>query len=149
MNKINSGGSKIKPIKDSFIYNYDKPKTIEVDMLRLDEHIESENLPNPDCIIIDIEGAEYIALKGMQNALKNTNLLYIEYVPHHLKNVSNVDNQLFINLIAPYFDLVKFVRKKKEINIEESSTSLIQYLDKLYINNISDDMLFIKTPKKN
>lgn len=142
-NKINTGGSKIKPIKDSFLYNYDNPELVEIDMISLDDHIASEKLPLPNCIIVDIEGAEYFALKGMQKTLEKIRLLYIEYVPHHLKNVSNVSNQDFIDLIVPYFDSVKFVRTKKEINIKIASNELTAYLDLLSAKNLSDDLLFL------
>lgn len=143
-NTINSGGSKIKPIKESFLYDYDNPEIIEVPMVSLDYHIKSKNLTLPSCIIVDIEGAEYFALNGMQETLKKTRLLYIEYAPHHLKNVSNVSNQDFIDLIFPHFDKVKLIRAQKEIKIKNSSDELIELLDTLFVKNVSDDLLFIK-----
>ncbi len=143
-NTLNSGGSKIKPINDSYLYSYDSPDIIEVDMVRLDTHIKQENLPKPDHIIIDIEGAEYFALKGMQDILGDVKMLYIEYVPHHLKNVSGVSNKSFIDLIVPYFDKVRFVGQKIEIDISTSSDELLAYLDTLFANEKSDDLLFTK-----
>lgn len=143
-NKINSGGSKIKPIKDSFLYSYDNPDEIEVPMVSLDNDIKLKNLPLPNCIVVDIEGAEFFALQGMQQTLTNTRMLYIEYVPHHLKNVSNVSNTAFIDLIFPYFDKVKFVRMKKEIEITTTNEELIKLLDNLEAKNQSDDLLFSK-----
>jgi len=143
-NTLNSGGSKIKPINDSYLYSYDSPDIIEVDMVRLDTHIKQENLPKPDHIIIDIEGAEYFALQGMQDILRDVKMLYIEYVPHHLKNVSGVSNKNFIDLIVPYFDKVRFVGQKIEIDISTSSDELLAYLDTLFANEKSDDLLFTK-----
>ena len=80
--RINTGGSKIKPIKNNFLYSYDNPETVEVDMISLDNHIQLKKLPSPTCLILDIEGAEYFALKGMQKALVGVRFLYIEFVPH-------------------------------------------------------------------
>lgn len=143
-NTLNSGGSKIKPITDSYLYSHDNPDTIEVDMIRLDTHIKKESLPKPDHIIIDIEGAEYFALQGMQDILKDVKMLYIEYVPHHLKNVSGVSNKDFINLIVPHFDNVRFVGQKKEMDIRTSSEDFLAYLDTMYTNEKADDLLFTK-----
>ena len=143
-NTLNSGGSKIKPKKDSYLYSHDNPDEIQVDMVRLDAHIKKENLPSPDCIIVDIEGAEYYALQGMQDILKDAKMLYIEYVPHHLKNVSGVSNKDFIDLIVPYFDNVRFVGKKKEMNIRDSHDEFLAYLDALFASETADDLLFTK-----
>jgi FkbM family methyltransferase len=144
-NTLNSGGSKIKPITDSYLYSHDNPDTIEVDMIRLDTHIKKESLPKPDHIIIDIEGAEYFALQGMQDILKDVKMLYIEYVPHHLKNVSGVSNKDFIDLIVPHFDNVRFVGQKEEMDISTSSEDFLAYLDTLYANEKADDLLFTKS----
>ena len=143
-NTLNSGGSKIKPKKDSYLYSHDNPDEIQVDMVRLDAHIKKENLPSPDCIIVDIEGAEYYALQGMQDILKDAKMLYIEYVPHHLKNVSGVTNKDFIDLIVPHFDNVRFVGKKKEMNIRDSHDEFLAYLDALFAGETADDLLFTK-----
>jgi FkbM family methyltransferase len=143
-NTLNSGGSKIKPKKDSYLYSHDNPDEIQVNMVRLDEHIKKENLPQPDHIIVDIEGAEYFALQGMQDILKDAKMLYIEYVPHHLKNVSGVSNKDFIDLIVPHFDNVRFVGKKKEMNIRDSHDEFLAYLDTLFAGETADDLLFTK-----
>ncbi|GGG33751.1 hypothetical protein GCM10011344_38200 [Dokdonia pacifica] len=143
-NTLNSGGSKIKPIKDSYLYSHDNPDTVEVDMIRLDDHIKQESLPKPDHIIVDIEGAEYFALQGMQDVLTDVKMLYIEYVPHHLKNVSGVSNKEFVALILPHFDKVRFVGQKKEIDLRTSTEEFLSFLDSLYNSETADDLLFTK-----
>lgn len=143
-NTLNSGGSKIKPKTDSYLYSHDNPDTIEVDMIRLDAHIKEEKLPQPDHIIVDIEGAEYFALQGMQDILTNVKMLYIEYVPHHLKNVSGVSNKEFTDLILPHFNKVRFVGHKKEIDLRTSKEEFHSFLDSLYTGETADDLLFTK-----
>ena len=143
-NKINSGGSKIKPIKENFLYSYDNPEKITVPMIDLDSHILSENMSYPDCIIMDIEGAEFFALKGMQESLQHCRILYMEYVPHHLSHVSSTSNKELMDLIIHNFTIVKFNTLKREIDISTSTHELMDLLDDLYNKGKSDDLLFLK-----
>ncbi|MCF6346898.1 MAG: FkbM family methyltransferase [Flavobacteriaceae bacterium] len=142
---INSGGSKIKPKIDKYMYKYDNPDTIEVDMISLDKHILEKNLPEVNGIIMDIEGAEYYALQGMTNALKKSNFLYIEYVPHHLENVSNTSNEAFFNLILPHYNTVRFMNDTDILfNINENKKDFFSHINKLKMANKADNLLFIK-----
>jgi len=43
--------------------------TVEVDRVSLDDLIAQNNLPRPDYIKFDIEGAELLALQGALNTL--------------------------------------------------------------------------------
>lgn len=52
--------------------------TIEVTTRRGDKLIECENIPKPDVMKIDVEGAEYLVIKGMGNALSHCRLLFCE-----------------------------------------------------------------------
>jgi len=143
MSKINSGGSKIVPKKDKYMYKYDNPETVEVDMISLDEHILENKLPNANGIIMDIEGAEFYALQGMVNALKNSRFLYIEYVPHHLENVSNTNNEVFFNLILPYYNTVKFMNNKSKVfDIHKDKSEFFEYVNQLKTKGKSDNLLF-------
>ena len=54
------------------MYNYDSPKTIEVDMVSLDKHLAAENLPEADGMVMDIEGAEYEALIGAKSIISRS-----------------------------------------------------------------------------
>ncbi len=142
--KINTGGSKIKPVINNIKYKFDNPEEVEIDMISLDEHIASEHIPDPSGILVDIEGAEFIALQGMPESLKKSRFLYIEYVPHHLKNVSGIGNKALIDLIEPYFDRVISTKTKKEFDIKNSSESLIEFLNGLDASEKSDDLIFLK-----
>ncbi len=143
-NTVNTGGSKIKPIKDSILYNYDNPKQVEVDMVALDPFIAEQSLTPPSGIIMDIEGAEYFALKGMQATLANVRFLYVEFVPHHLQNVSNTSVEKFIKTITPHFSKAIFLKDNTQFDISSSEKELVKHLKTLEKNNVADDILFTK-----
>jgi len=143
-NTVNTGGSKIKPVTNELKYTYDHPKEVQVEMITLDGHIEDQKLPAPQGLVMDIEGAEYFALLGMQQTLKNLGFLYMEYVPHHLKNVSNVTIEVFIALVSPHFKNARFLKNDKTISIQESADELIAYLTELATKDQTDDILFTK-----
>lgn len=141
-NTVNTGGSKIKPIKDSILYNYDNPKQVEVDMVALDPFIAEQSLTPPSGIIMDIEGAEYFALKGMQATLAKVRFLYVEFVPHHLQNVSNTSVEKFIKTITPHFSKAIFLKDNTQFDISSSEKELVKHLKTLEKNNVADDILF-------
>jgi FkbM family methyltransferase len=144
-NRSNSGGSKIKPQTDQYFYTYDSPKTIQVPMISLDDHIRAEQLPSPNGIIMDIEGAEHLALKGMPQTLTRARFLYIEYVPHHLQNVSGVTNDEFFALLLPHFDEVRFMRSRPgAINLKSHLQEFKTIMDGYFQAGQSDDLLFTK-----
>jgi FkbM family methyltransferase len=143
-NTVNTGGSKIKPIKDSILYNYDNPKQVEVDMVALDPFIAEQSLTPPSGIIMDIEGAEYFALKGMQATLAKVRFLYVEFVPHHLQNVSNTSVEKFIKTMTPHFSKAIFLKENTQFDISSSEKELVKHLKTLEKNNVADDILFTK-----
>lgn len=50
------------PKVSAFEYFYDSPKTVLVPAYALDEHLHGQNF---SFVLMDIEGSEYFALKGM------------------------------------------------------------------------------------
>ena len=137
-NKTNSGGSKRTPKIKDWRYYYDKPQTILIKGDRLDDYLE-ENIF--DVILMDIEGSEYYALKGMQKILKNSNILFIEFLPHHLKYVSNVKLEEFVELIKPHFDKLLIPPQ----NIKVKKPMFLDTLKKLYDEDIGkDSIIFLK-----
>lgn len=98
--RSNSGGSKRVPQKKDYAYYYDNPQTIKVPAVRLDDQLAEKQY---DLIVMDIEGSEYFALKGMPEILKQAKVLVVEYLPHHLKKVSGVTVDQFLGLIEPHF----------------------------------------------
>ena len=148
LNVANSGGSKIKPKKDQFIYTFDKPATATVVMKPIDEHVAVENLPAADMIVMDIEGAEYFALKGMQQTLAGSKALYIEFIPHHLQNVSGVTAEQFFALITPHYTRAKFMKQSEKIfDLANELESFDRTVKDMMHHQKDDNVLFYKIPK--
>jgi len=137
LNRSNSGGSKRVPLNKEYMYYYDNPKEISVDAYNLDEYIKRDDF---DMIIMDIEGSEYFALQGMQKILSNTELLMIEFLPHHLRNVSGVSVEQFLSLITPHFSSLTIPTK----NITVDSQHFYSHLMDMYNNNQEDEGLIFR-----
>ena len=103
-NSQNTGGSKRKPIKKQMIYYYDNPDEISIDMTTMDKLNADKTMF--DLIVMDIEGSEFFALKGMKNSLSKSNHLIIEFIPHHLRDVANVSVSDFLKLIKPFYNSI-------------------------------------------
>jgi FkbM family methyltransferase len=100
MNRVNPGGSKRMPKVRKYMYFSDSPEVITVKASRLDDVLAGRSF---DVIFMDIEGSEYFALGGMPRLLAGAQVLCMEFVPHHLKNVSCVSVAQLLALIEPYF----------------------------------------------
>lgn len=53
------------------LYGDRRQRSVKVDVIRLDEYFKNRNIIN--IVKLDIEGAEYLAMKGMQNIIKRNN----------------------------------------------------------------------------
>ena len=114
--RVNSGGSKRAPKNRNFMYDFDKPEVIEVEAYSLDEHLEVHSY---DLIIMDIEGSEYFALKGMAKTLVQSKVLVVEFLPHHLRDVAGITVDEFLSVIPDEF--VKMTIPSQQRTIEKSS----------------------------
>ena len=74
-------------------------------MVALDQHA----VLNFDIILMDIEGAEFLALRGMPDHLKYCRNLIIEYAPRLLTNIAQISNEEFLGPIAAHFDSMKII----------------------------------------
>jgi FkbM family methyltransferase len=108
-NTLNSRGSKRMPVVRDQMYFLDAPEVTTVRAECLDNVLTGERF---DAVLMDIEGSEYFALRGMQEILSHAEWLFVEFVPHHLRNVSNVTVEEFLRPIRPHFSSV-FVPSKK------------------------------------
>lgn len=143
-NKVNSGGSKMMPKVDSHAFRYDRPQEISVDMVPLDAFVAAEQLPRPDMLIIDIEGAEYLALQGMPQALSQCRHLYIEYEPHHLRHVAGCSVADFFGLLLDHFATVRFMRQARTFDLRQEREAFVRAAHDAYASNQADDLLFSK-----
>lgn len=135
-NRINSGGSKRKPKVDNYIYTYDDPQEILIDAMPLDQLLCGHKF---DLVLMDIEGSEYFALKGMQSLLKDVSTLIFEFVPHHFRNVSGVSIEDFVETIRPFKSLILPSQL-----IEVSEESFLTLLTYLFENDIVEDGIILR-----
>ena len=56
----------------------DLTECIEFDMVTLDEYIQQKQLPLPELLKMDVQGAEFLILEGGVEALKGAKLLQLE-----------------------------------------------------------------------
>ena len=131
LNTANSGGSKRIPSVKKINYVYDSPEIVKVKLRVLDEQLKEP----VDLILMDIEGSEYFALKGMPRLLSSANSLIVEFVPDHLRNVSSVSPNQFIQLIEPYFNSLYI----PSLGIAVAKKDFSQKLNEMYAANISDN----------
>jgi FkbM family methyltransferase len=137
VSRTNSGGSKRMPVVKAHEYFYDKPRVIRVGAVRLDDHLSEQF----DVIVMDIEGSEYFALKGMERILSTARHLIVEFLPHHLRNVSGVTVDEFLAVIEPHF--TQLTIPSKSITVERPK--FLSTLERMYNLDESDDaMIFSK-----
>lgn len=127
LNRANSGGSKRAPKLKQFMYYYDNPKMVSIKAVSLDEHLEDKKF---DLIVMDIEGSEYFALEGMQQILSNAKVLIVEFLPHHLKNVSGVTVAQFLSVINPHFVQLTIPSKQQVFPRSQFETCLSEMYHK-------------------
>ena len=116
LNTVNSGGSKRKPKKSSFLYDFDNPEIIELESHKLDDYLPEHDY---DLVLLDIEGSEYFAMKGMEDILANCKTLVVEFLPHHLKNVADIDVETFLSVLPGHFTKFNLPDNQQEHNISE------------------------------
>ena len=127
----NSGGSKRYPNKKKEMYFYDAPKVISVPMKALDDEFPAAF----DIVIMDIEGSEYFALKGMQAIIAKTRVLVVEFIPHHLRYVADIDVATFLEPICDHFQQLEIPSLNRTVGRDEFLTVLTSMFD----NDLYDD----------
>jgi FkbM family methyltransferase len=130
LSRANTGGSKRVPKIKQYRYYYDKPETISIKAVSLDGYLKEKDF---DIVVMDIEGSEYFALQGMQGILSKCKLLVVEFLPHHLKNVSGVTVEQFLSAIEPYFSALTIPSKRLKLSAPE----FLSHLTEMY--NLDQD----------
>lgn len=138
VSRANSGGSKRMPKTRDNIYFYDSPEVVEVPACSLDELLGARRF---DLVIMDIEGSEYFALKGMQKILQDVGALFIEFVPHHLRNVAGVTVDDMLGYISPHFEYLYLPSLSQSKSRPEFLPALQQMYD---VDQVDDGLIFSK-----
>jgi len=142
VNSVNTGGSKREPIVKKKMY-YDKDtKLIQIPLKKGDNIFEK--ISEIDLMVMDIEGSEYFALLGMKKTLQKTITLIIEFIPHHLKNVSSTSINEYIELITQYFNYLYIPSQKIYLDNYEQIKKTIE---DMYYNNTNDNGIIFSKKK--
>jgi FkbM family methyltransferase len=80
--------------------NFGENGTVRVPMVSLDKHLDAA--ARVRLIVMDIEGAEVHALRGMRNTLGRVDFLYTEFCPQHLAALGE-SAESFIDALTPHF----------------------------------------------
>jgi FkbM family methyltransferase len=123
LNTVNSGGSKRLPIHNKYIYTYDNPEVIEVQAYSLDDYLDDQRF---DVVLIDIEGSEYFAMKGMPSILANATTLIVEFLPHHITNVAGITFDEFISNIPSHLKKLTIPSKNQTYPIDVGFNTLLE-----------------------
>ena len=123
LNTVNSGGSKRVPVNNNYMYTYDNPEVIGVEAYSLDSYLSNKNF---DLVLIDIEGSEYFAMRGMKEILSNTNTLIVEFLPHHITNVAGVTLTDFVDNIPKHLTQLTIPSKDSTYPITVGVSTLEQ-----------------------
>ncbi|MAN06916.1 MAG: hypothetical protein CL987_02685 [Euryarchaeota archaeon] len=137
LNSVNSGGSKRAPKQSHFMYEYDSPERVEIQAHALDTHLSNHAF---DLVLMDIEGSEFFALKGMPKILQECKSLIVEFLPHHLRNVAGVDAQTFLKQIPERFTKVTIPSQNVTLSREEAQALLL----KMFRDEKGDDGLIFQ-----
>jgi FkbM family methyltransferase len=89
----------------------EKPKRTSVEMKRLDDIFPDERF---DWIVMDIEGSEPFALRGMENLLGRCRGLLTEVYELGLRQVSGMSREQYLSLLEPHFDEALFLPEKPD-----------------------------------
>jgi FkbM family methyltransferase len=138
-NIINPGGSKRMPLVRDRMYFLDSPEVIKVRAECLDKVLKGERF---EAVFMDIEGSEYFALRGMQEILSHAEWLFVEFVPHHLRNVSSVTVEQFVAPIRPHFSSI-FVPSKKFTGPTDNCCDILQAMHER--DESEDGVIFSKS----
>jgi len=138
LSRANSGASKRVPRIRKYMYYYDNPQKISVAAVCLDRYLEKRDF---DVVVMDIEGSEYFALKGMPEILSRCKALEVEFRPHHLRYVSAVTVEQFLSVITPYF--TKVTIPSRQISVS-SGVALSHLTDMFNRDQMDENLIFEK-----
>lgn len=130
----NSGGSKIYPRNPHPHYLENVRRVVELRSSRLDDCFPNRKFR---LVFMDIEGSEYFALKGMPNILAASDILFVEFIPNHLRYVAAIDSNQFAELISGFFNYL-FI---PGLGVYVERDNFASMLGRLYDLNYSQDQI--------
>lgn len=128
-----TGGSKVFPRRE--VERYVKS---DHTVLRLPCDTVDNLFPNElfDFALLDLEGSEIFALRGMTRALDGIRTLVTEFIPHHLRNVAEIDASTLLEPLSAFQTLVS-PRLNRVIHRE----GMADFLGEMFRRGISDETL--------
>jgi FkbM family methyltransferase len=139
INRENSGGSKRKPLVDRDFYLYDDTEQVMVDCFPLDEICGGKSY---HLIIMNIEGSEFFAFKGMPQILSDAQALSVEFLPHHIRDAAGVPIDAFVDQLEPHFKWMYVPDRHEVVGVADMREELRQ----MYEQGISSaGLYFLKT----
>jgi FkbM family methyltransferase len=138
LSRTNSGGSKRMPLVHDYMYFSDVPEVVKIKSGPLDDLLCGSQF---DLIIMDIEGSEYFAIRGMPRLLTSAEVLSVEFIPHHLRNVSGVSVAQLLEGVDPYFTRMFVPTRNITVNKDRFHTVLQEMYDR---NESDSSLIFVK-----
>jgi FkbM family methyltransferase len=135
LSRENSGGSKRRPIVNKDCYVYDHPRVVELRAVPLDECLEEVDW---DLCLMDIEGSEHFAMRGMIRALRRTKVLAMEFVPDHVRDVAGVSIEAFAELFPEHFNFMWVPERIGPVSRDFIVPKMIELFDR----NVSIEAMF-------
>lgn len=138
-NPSNTGGSKIRQAGEPWEFVYDSPECIQVQAEPLDTLVDDAF----DLVVMDVEGAEYQALRGMESLLQRCKVLQVEYIPF-AQEAAGVSPHDFAALMSRHFARARVAGGKT--GREWTKTEFDSMLSGLRSegNSLGEDFLFFK-----
>ena len=104
-------------------------EVIEVELVPFDELAGAEGIQKVDIIKIDVEGAEYRVIRGMERTLKSNNpVLFMEYNPTLIEQVGEHCVEMIPLLINCGFKTIYSIKCRKIFDLDQDITTVIEYI---------------------
>jgi hypothetical protein len=128
------------PLVRNPIFFFDNPEVTTVAAGPLDDLLPDETF---DIIVMDIEGSETFALRGMRRLLEAASILQVEFMPLYLEDVAGVSVSDFVGAIEPYFASLLVPERPEAVGRDR----FLSVLSEMYARDEwNDSLLFFKAP---
>jgi FkbM family methyltransferase len=136
MASANSGGSKIAPPRRRFRFVFDRPVATAVVCSPLDALLPDADA---DLVVLDVEGSEVVAIRGMRKIMARAKYLFVEVDPDHIVNVASFSVSEFVSCVSAGFKAYRTVDGPWE-----DVGLLLHYVEALARSGSRSDILLVK-----